>query len=220
MDIAKTEGATRLGLGRKALSVAALCTVGLLAGCNSMGPAVQAQSAHSARMDAADAEAMVANWPEASRMAAMEMVQKYGPPQGMTASMLVWENNGPWKWTRVFRESVQHNFPMPHPDVLEQAINYQVPVGRYDDLARYDGSVIAERTKGQLSARCDKEGANFLAINLANDVATGQRTVEEARAYYARAIQTFMQTNRMDPYMERLQFQPSPSAGDPDQAVI
>jgi hypothetical protein len=198
--------------------MAALCGAGLLSGCNSMGTTAQAQSAM--RMDPAGMEAMLASWPEASRMAAMDMMRKYGSPQGVTASMLIWENNGPWKWTRIFREPVQHNFPMPHPDVLEQAINYQVPVDRYDDLARYDGSVIAERTKGQLSARCDKEGANFLAINLANDVATGRRTVEDARAYYARAMQAFKQTNRMDPYMQRLQFQPPARAGEPDRAVI
>jgi hypothetical protein len=32
-----------------------------------------------------------------------------------------------------------------------------------------------------MSARCDKEAANFLAINLANDVATGVKTMEGAR---------------------------------------
>lgn len=197
----------------------ALAGAGSMTACTTaLGEPMAMQSP--ARMDMGSVRGMVASWPEASRMAAMDMMQKYGPPQGVTASMLVWENNGPWKWTRVFREPVQHNFPMPHPDVLEQAINYQVPVDRYDDLARYDGSVIAERTKGQLSARCDKEGANFLAINLANEVAMGKRTVEEARTYYARAIQTFMQTKRMDPYMQGLQFRPPAQAGDTDRAVI
>ncbi len=70
--------------------------------------------------------------------------------------MLMWRNNGPWKWTRISRETIPHSFPMPHPDLLEQAIDYRVPVDMFDDLARYDGSVIAERTKGELSARCDK----------------------------------------------------------------
>ncbi len=135
--------------------------------------------------------------------------------------MLMWRNNGPWKWTRISRETIPHSFPMPHPDLLEQAIDYRVPVDMFDDLARYDGSVMAERTKGELSARCDKEGANFLAINLANDIATGRRTVDDARAYYARAMMTFKQTNQMDPYMQRLQFQmPRQDSRDPDRAVI
>lgn len=166
-------------------------------------------------------EQMIASWPEASRMAAMDMVQKYGQPQEVTASMLMWRDNGPWKWTRVFRDTIEHDFPMPHPDLLEQAIDYGAPVDKYDDLAAFDGSVIVERTKGQMSARCDKEGANFLAINLANDVATGKRTVEEARTYYAAAIKRFMSSKQMDPYMQKIQFQlPAKAAGDPDRAVL
>ena len=61
-------------------------------------------------------------------------------------------------------------FPAPHPDVMKQAIDYRVALDKYDDLAMYDGSVIVERTKGELAARCEMEGANFLAINLAHDV--------------------------------------------------
>lgn len=166
-------------------------------------------------------EQMIASWPEASRMAAMDMIQKYGQPQEVTASMLMWRDNGPWKWTKVSRETIKHDFPMSHPDLLEQAINYRAPVDKYDDLAQYDGSVIVERTKGEMSARCDKEGANFLAINLANDVATGKKTVEEARTYYAAAIKRFMGTKEMDPYMQKIQFQLSGQAtGDPDRAAM
>ena len=169
----------------------------------------------------ANAKSIIASWPEASRMAAMDMIQKYGQPQEVTATMLLWRNNGPWKWTKVTKETIQHDFPMSHPDLLEQAINYRAPTDKYDDLARYDGSVIVERTKGEMSARCDKEGANFLAINLGHDVATGKKTSEEARIYYAAAIKRFMSTKEMDPYMQKLQFQPQgPGTSDPDRASM
>ncbi len=36
--------------------------------------------------------------------------------------------------------------------------------------------MVAERTNGELSARCDKEAANFLAISLADEVITGKRS--------------------------------------------
>ena len=172
------------------------------------------------RMAGRAMQAMIARWPQSSRMAAMDMMRKYGPPQEMTATMLLWRNNGPWKWTKISSMEVPHNFPMPHPDVMEQAINYRVPLGKYDNLARYDGSVIVERTKGELSARCDKEGANFLAVNLANDVATDRRTVEQARDYYSQAMMTFKRTGRMDPYMMRLQFQPPANGADPDRPAM
>jgi hypothetical protein len=102
-------------------------------------------------------------------------------------------------------------------DVMEQGIDYAVPAAKYDDLAAYDGSVTADRTQGQLAARCDKEGANFLAVNLAHDVATGRKNVVGARSYYARAIDTFTKTGRMDPYMQRLSFQPRMNSGDRDR---
>ena len=77
--------------------------------------------------------------------------------------------------TIVSRDPADHNFPTPHPDLLEQFINYKVRVEKFDDMAAYDRSVILERIKGEMSARCDLKGANFLAINLTNDVATGKR---------------------------------------------
>lgn len=108
---------------------------------------------------------------------------------------------------------------MPHKDVLEQVIDYRVSTDKVDDLAAYDGSVIVERTKGELSARCDKEEANFLALNLANDVATGKKSVAEARAQYAQTIQDLM-AGKKDPYMQRLQFTEHRSAADKDRPVM
>jgi len=37
-------------------------------------------------------------------------------------------------------------------------------------LAKYDGTVASDRTRGELGARCDKEVANVLALNLAHEV--------------------------------------------------
>jgi hypothetical protein len=157
----------------------------------------------------------LAGWPQASRDAAMEMQRRYGAPDEVTPTMLVWHGNGPWKRTVVSRDPVPHRFPAPHDDVMEQVIGYRVPPERFDELARYDGSVIVERTKGELSARCDKEGANFLALNLAHEIATGRRTVEDARRMYAEQVMA-MKAGRPAPYTERLLFQPQPDAMDPD----
>lgn len=196
-------------------------TVVAAATLGSMAVSLSSAQAQPARMDGAGVQRMVANWPEASRMAAMDMMAKYGAPQEVTASMLLWRNNGPWKYTKVSRETIPHRFPMPHPDLLEQAIDYRVPVDKYDDMARYDGSVIIERTAGEISARCDKEGANFLAINLAHDVAIGRRTAVQARTYYAAAIKRFMTTKQMDPYMQGLRFKRhGGNTRDADRPVI
>jgi hypothetical protein len=86
-------------------------------------------------------------------------------------------------------------------------IDYRVPVDRFSDLAAFDGSVVVERTAGEVSARCHDEQANFLALNLMHDVATGAKTVEEARGYYAKEFADYRR-KKPTPYMERLRFVP------------
>jgi hypothetical protein len=108
---------------------------------------------------------------------------------------------------------------MQHTDLLEQFIDYRVPTDTFDELAEYDGSVIVERTKGVMSARCDKEETNFLALNLANDIATGKRSVDDARQFYADTAMAFTQ-GRKDPYTQRLQFTvPKGGTADADKPV-
>lgn len=166
------------------------------------------------------AASVLSGWPETSTEVATTVIDKYGAPDEVTPTMLVWRNNGPWKRTIVYRDTVAHLFPMPHGDLLEQFINYRVPTEMFDELANYDGSVIVERTKGEISARCDKEGANFLALNLADDIANGRRTVEEARRFYSEAIQEFMGGGQPD-YMQGFQFTvPRGGTEDPDSPTI
>lgn len=170
-----------------------------LAGC-----AAAAEAPHQ-RAATPSAAQVVAGWPETAREAANSMIQKYGAPDEVTPTMVVWHDNGPWKRTIVRREEIQHDFPMPHKDVLEQFIDYDVPPASFDELAMYDGSVIAERTRGEISARCDKETANLLALNLAHDIVTGQRTVEEARTTYAEQMRAMM-NNQPAPLTEGFTF--------------
>ena len=170
------------------------------------------------RTNEAQMTRMMQGWHPASQEAVRMMTQKYGPPMEVTATMATWGKTGPWKRTTVSSQAVQHAFPMPHPDVMEQVVDYKVPPEMVDELAMYDGSVIVERTKGELSARCDKEGANFLALNLAHDIATGKQTVEGARKMYGEQIMA-MKAGRPAPYTERLMFAPMPNAADPDQPL-
>ncbi len=163
---------------------------------------------------------IVGMWPDVPREVAQTVKEKYGLPQEATASRLIWFANGPWKRTILYRDVVQHDFPMPHPDLLEMVIDYQVPPDKFDELAQYDGSVIVERTKGEISARCDKEEMNLLAINLANDIVTGKRSVEEARTFYAETAMAFM-NGQSDPYVEAFQFEvPQQGTADPDQPAM
>jgi hypothetical protein len=171
------------------------------------------------KMNQAQVQKMMTGWHPASREAITFMMKKYGPPAEMTGSMAVWNKTGPWKRTIVSAQAVQHNFPMPHPDVMEQFIDYRMPAGKFDQIAAYDGSVIVERTKGEISARCDKEGANFLALNLANEIASGKINVEQARQRYGREIKA-MKAGKPTAYTQRLLFTPPPSGNVPDRPIM
>lgn len=164
-------------------------------------------------------EAILNAWPEEAREAAQLVIDKYGEPHEATDSMLVWHNNGPWKRTIVYREVTKHDFPVPHIDAVEQYVNYRVPLEKYGDIARFDGSVVVHRTAGEMSARCHDEEANFLALNLAHDIVRGRRTVQEAKDYYAHEFLAYRE-KEPTPYMEGLRFTPESHAGDPDRPVL
>jgi hypothetical protein len=122
--------------------------------------------------------------------------------------------------TVIYDEATTHNFPMTHPDVMQQWINMSVPADMFDELAEYDGSVVVNRTEGLISARCDKEGANFLAINLAHDIVEGNRTVEEARDFYAETIKKVMDGETPE-YTQGFIFEPiNEDISNPDESVI
>ncbi|MBA3663266.1 MAG: hypothetical protein H0W61_03535 [Bacteroidetes bacterium] len=144
-------------------------------------------------------------WSDASKMAAMTMKKQYGEPAEKSATMMMWKNTGQWKRTVVYAKEFKHDFPMPHTDVMEQCIDYKVPAEKCSDLAMFDGSVVSNRTNGEISARCDKEGANFLAINLANDVIKGNKDVKTARDFYAAAVKEMINGGK-PAYMQKLQF--------------
>ncbi len=158
------------------------------------------------------------SWPMASQMAAKDMMDKYGKPDEMTPTMIVWNSKGPWAKTVVFSKEYPHNFPMPHTDLLQQWVSLKVPTDKLDELAMYDGSVVVERTTGMISARCDKEGANFLALNLAHDIIMGKQTVEGAREMYGKEVMK-MKAGQMNEYTEGLMFSTNMSAAEPDIAI-
>lgn len=163
---------------------------------------------------------IIADWPEASREAAQLVIDRYGEPHEATGSQLTWHQVGPWKRMVATREYWEHRFPTPHTDSVESFIDYQVPPEKFTDLARFDGSVIVERTTGEVSARCHDEEANLLALNLMHDIVTGERDVEGARGHYAKE---FLDHRRGEPtpYMEELRFQPADGdAADPDSPVL
>jgi hypothetical protein len=163
---------------------------------------------------------IIKDWPDESREAAQLVIDKYGEPHEAIASQLTWHEVGPWKRMVATRAFFQHDFPAPHIDAVESFLDYRVPVEKFSALAEFDGSVIVERTAGEVSARCHDEEANQLALNLMHDIVTGAKNSEQAREYYAKEFLDYRR-KQPTPYMDKLRFTPgNGSAADPDQRVL
>jgi len=89
----------------------------------------------------------------------------------------------------------------------------------FTPLAEFDGSLMAERTTGEISARCGGTSMNFVAVNLAHDIVTGKRTVQEARDEYVELYRAY-QRGEHPPYTQRFQFDvPHGNTQDTDRAM-
>jgi hypothetical protein len=158
------------------------------------------------------------DWPVERQVLAAHLVTRYGDPQEITARSLTWYDNGAWKRTILYKDGDLHRFPLPHRDVLWQTINYKVPLNKVVALLTYDGSILVDRTRGELTAHCDSEEANTLILNIANTLVTGENTVEQAMAYHAQVVEG-MRIHEPEEYPQKLLFKaPKTNAMTADQA--
>jgi hypothetical protein len=70
---------------------------------------------------------VIQNWPEESLEATQVVIDQLGEPDEATESFVVWHERGPWKRIVASRAHHLHNFPRPHPDVVESFVDYRVP---------------------------------------------------------------------------------------------
>lgn len=163
---------------------------------------------------------ILGEWPKESREAAKLVIDAYGEPDETSESQLIWHGRGPWKRVIATKQFYRHDFPAPHIDCVESVLAYRVPPDKCSALAQFDGSVIVERTAGEVSARCHDEQANFLALNLMHDIVTDEKSVEEARAYYAKEFADYRR-KKPTPYMQKLRFEAANGdTADPDTRML
>jgi hypothetical protein len=165
------------------------------------------------------ARSIIEQWPEAPKKAAEKLLDHYGPPNEATPTKLFWYRTGPWSRIELTADEVMHNFPTAHTDYLTQYVDYRVPAATASELLAFDGSVIVDRTAGQIGARCDHEAYNTLTLNLAVEIIEGRRSVEDARRMYGETAAAYAM-GRDAPYAERLLFTPGTGTADPDEAII
>ena len=100
---------------------------------------------------------------------------------------------------------------------MEQFVSYKVSESKHDEIALFDGSVNIDKTRGEISARCDAEHHNILALNLAHDIIIGKRSVKDARAFYTKLVMAEKKDNKIHAYMKKLNFKPQLNTENPDK---
>lgn len=111
------------------------------------------------------ARSIVDRWPEAPKTTAAQLPEHYGPPHVVSPSKLFWYKTGPWTKMKLTADHVPHNFPTPT-GLLHTVCQLRGSPGKANGLAAFDGSVIVDRTAGQLGSRCNHEAFNTLTLNL------------------------------------------------------
>lgn len=150
-------------------------------------------------------ESVILLWPTFSYRLARLMIAKYGQPSEATDHSLVWEGNGQWKRTVVYRVPPLERNLSRGGGRLEQTVAYRVPAYRLDDLGRFDKKIEADAKERRLTARSDDESENFLALNLADEVLQGRRTPQSA-ADFRRSATRLRDSGKSSPYFDRLLF--------------
>lgn len=159
-------------------------------------------------------------WPDDPTNVAKKFMGTYGDPDEVTPNRLLWYDNGPWKRSVLRPDGADHEFPDHHIDYLEQVIDYHVPPERTEEIISFDGSVTIRRTRGELSAECHGEPANYLAINLAHDILEGDKNVEKAREVYT-GIYARKEAGDEPDYITDLHFDPPEGdQSDPDHTTL
>lgn len=164
--------------------------------------------------------ALLSDWPAAPKRVAKSLLEHYGAPNEATPTKLMWYRQGPWRRMEITKDEIAHNFPTPHTDFLSQFIDYSVLAEKASELTEFDGSLLLDRTAGEMGARCDMEAMNVLTLNLAHDIVTGAKSVNEARVFFAETAAAYT-LGRPAPYAENLLFDlPEGDTGDRDDKMM
>lgn len=159
----------------------------------------------------------IGGWNSEPQALVRALYRKYGRPDLVSAEHIVWKNRGQWYLTVVQNDQVVHNWPEPHYDFLYQVIRYPIDPKYYGDIVKFDGSVILDRTLGFVGSMCGDEGLNFLAVNLAHDIAAGDISSGEAQDAFVEAYRQYKEGGS-PAYTQAIQFPVSPDyVGNPGE---
>lgn len=162
-----------------------------------------------------DAGAVIDRWSRPSADAARSLILRYGPPDETAPDKLTWRGKGSWLRTVVWNRHGLYRSPRDF-DLVIQTVKYPVTRGQAAELVAFSDALVVNVDRGELSSRASREELNRLNLNLADEVARGIKSVEEARAAYQRALR-LSAAGKSSPYMAGLLF----TAGEsPNKTIL
>jgi hypothetical protein len=155
------------------------------------------------------AQSIISGWSRSSQATAAKLIEEYGPPDGISLAGLGWKGKGRWK--RIVLCDANEDYVAEHgsADDLEQTVAYNLPRGSRAAVAAFSRSVVVSADGAELSARSGSEGLNFLALNLADQVARGVRDPRGARRFYRKTVR-LAAAGKTSRYMQGLMFPVKP----------
>jgi len=152
------------------------------------------------------AQRTVAGWQEKSRLAAAALIDKYGAPDELRSTSVVWHDRDPWKKI-VVRDAAPPYAGSRTTElgVVEETVVYALRPDQAKLLEAFGSTLSYDDKTGELTARSDSEPVNFLRVNLADEVVSGRLTVEQARDAYARMM-ALEESGKRTGYLSELRF--------------
>lgn len=139
--------------------------------------------------DKSDLVVFVSKWD--SREAAkyvLEMCEYYGLPDYVTPNVknypggCCWINIAGVDKVKVMDEAIKHDFPMPHVDFVYSTIylDKKLKASHIGDFAAVTGSILCDKLKNQVTARCGKLIKNAVTLQFVRDVIAGKADAKKA----------------------------------------
>lgn len=195
-------------MNTKSMFAIAAALIWSSAGCVTAVRSTAGESTMDAESRRALAENVSSGWSEKSRLAARLMIARYGAPDVVGASRLVWQGNGPWKRT-IVRDLTRPYASDPGDElgVIEQTVSYNLTPEQAPVLSGFSDRLSADAAAMELTSRADREELNFLRLNLANDLLLRVVVPADAKVAYARILE-LEAAGKTTPYLLALRFGP------------
>ena len=121
----------------------------------------------------------------------MKLLPQFGKPDYVVVDRLIWLNPFPNIMAiKLVDESISHGFPAPHNDFVYSKAKIKLTAEQQAALAFVSGSIIVDRLRGLVIARCGALIKNQVTLGFVYDISRGLLAgrPDELKAEYARRI--------------------------------